>query len=73
MDIHKWPSMAGGVNEQQHYDVVIVGVGAHGSAALYQLAKQGLQVIYGIQMCIRMIVYILVGVSAVNWQSRCRL
>lgn len=44
--------MAGGVNEKQHYDVVIVGVGAHGSAALYQLAKQGLKVIYGIQMCI---------------------
>jgi ribulose 1,5-bisphosphate synthetase/thiazole synthase len=46
------PCMAGVVKKQETYAVIIVGVGAHGSAALYQLAKQGLQVIWCTRTCI---------------------
>ena len=31
--------------QQTGYDVIVVGLGAHGSAALYQLAKRGARVL----------------------------
>lgn len=33
-------------DEREHFDAIVVGVGAHGSAALYHLAKRGSKVIW---------------------------
>ena len=32
------------MEDPQRYDVIVVGVGGHGSAALYHLARRGLKV-----------------------------